>query len=100
MSRSPCSRARTRRSSAPDRWSMSGARSPWRVSSKRIGTDEFPAVALAELSPFVVVYRSAGAVHELLDVAAGGGRRVEEHHTAGLAARVLPGMLDVAREER
>ena len=29
-SRSPCSRARTRRSSTPDRWSMSQAWSPWR----------------------------------------------------------------------
>src|SRR5919109_4191409 len=99
-SRSPCSRARTRRSSARDRWSMSQAWSSWCVSSKWIGADDFAAVALAELLAFVVAHRGADAVHELLDVAAGGGGRVQEQHAAGLAPRVLPGMGDVAREER
>src|SRR5688572_11236512 len=67
--------------------------------SKRIWTDDFPAVALAEFVAFIVVDR-AGAVQELLDVAAGGGRGVEKQDAAAFAAGVLPSMRDVAREER
>src|ERR1700730_18363109 len=66
--------------------------------SERVGTDDFPPVALAEILALVVVERSAFL--ELLDVAAGGGRRVHEQDAAGLAAGALPGMRDVAREER
>src|SRR5947207_988995 len=40
---------------------------------KRVWTDDFAAVALAKCVAFIVVER-AGAVQELLDVAAGGGR--------------------------
>src|SRR5881397_3921423 len=110
-SRNPCSRARTRRSSAPDRSSMSRAWLPWwsppavrrgaskADPSKRVWTDDFPAVALAEFVAFIVVDR-AGAVQELLDVAARGGRGVEKQHAAGFAAGVLPSMRDVTREER
>src|SRR2546428_4054757 len=68
-------------------------------SLKRVWTDDFPAVALAEFIAFVVVDRS-GAFQELLDVAAGGGRGVQKQDAAGFAAGVLPGMRDVAREER
>src|SRR5262245_48574439 len=57
-------------------------------------------VALPELVTFVVVHRVGGAPGELLDVAAGGGRSVEEQNAAGLAAGALPGMRHVAREER
>src|SRR5713226_2461578 len=67
--------------------------------SKRVWTDDFPAVALAEFLAFIVVHR-AGAVQELLDVAAGGGRGVEKHDAAGFAAGVLPSVRDLAREER
>src|SRR5713226_5995989 len=67
--------------------------------SKRVWTDDFPAVALAEFVAFIVVDR-AGAVQERLDVAAGGGRGVEKQDAAGFAAGVLPSMRDVAREER
>src|SRR5438876_8972615 len=67
--------------------------------SKRVWTDDFPAVALAEFVAFVVVDR-AGAFEELLDVAAGGGRGVEEQDAAAFAAAVLPSMRDAAREER
>src|SRR5262249_59913191 len=63
------------------------------------GTDDFPAIALAELLAFIVIHRS-GTIQELLDVAAGGGRGVEKHDSAGFAAGVLPGVRDVAREER
>ncbi len=64
--------------------------------SKRVWTDDFPAIALAEFVAFVVAHRAGGALQELLDVAAGGGRSVEKQDAAG----VLPGMRDVAREER
>src|SRR5205807_44972 len=47
---------------------------------------------------FVVVDRAV--VQELLDVAAGCGRGVHEQDAAGFAADALPGMRDVAREER
>src|SRR5713226_10540098 len=67
--------------------------------SKRVWTDDFPAVALAEFVAFIVVDR-AGPVQELLDVAAGGGRGVEKQDAAGFAAGALPSMRDVAREER
>src|SRR5712691_3906239 len=70
-----------------------------RTPSKRIRTDDFPAVALAEFVAFIVVDRS-GAVQELLDVAAGGGRGVEKQDAAGFAAGVLPSMRHVARGER
>src|SRR6266480_1227272 len=69
------------------------------IPSKRVWTDDFPAVALAEFVAFVVVDRS-GAPQELLDVAAGGGRGVEKQDAAGFATGVLPSMRDVAREER
>src|SRR3989442_12185224 len=70
--------------------------------SQRIWTDDVPLVMLAELFALVVVHRGGGAraaIHELLDVAAGGGRRVEEQHAAGLAAGVFPRMRDVAWKE-
>src|SRR5712664_1963009 len=67
--------------------------------SKRVWTDHFPAVALAEFVALIVGDR-AGAVQELLDVAAGGGRGVEKQDAASFAAGVLPSMRDVAREER
>src|SRR5262249_13340747 len=67
--------------------------------SKGVGTDGFPAIALAERVTFVVVERF-GALRELLDVAAGGGRGVQEQDAARVAASVLPGMRHVAREER
>src|SRR6266566_1782150 len=97
-SRNPCSRARTRRSSAPDRSSMSRAWLPWwsppavrcgaskADPSKRVWTDDFPAVALAEFVAFIVV-------------TAGGGRGVEKQDSAGFAAGVLPSVPNVAREE-
>src|SRR6267142_6697325 len=66
--------------------------------SKRVWTDDFPVVAIAELIAFVVVDRAV--VQELLDVAAGCGRGVHEQDAAGFAAGALPGMWDVAREER
>src|SRR5215831_10708380 len=66
--------------------------------SKRVGTDDFPAVALAEFVAFVVVDRS-GVFQKLLDVPAG-GRGCKDEDAAGFAAAVLPGMRDVAREER
>src|SRR3989454_4490403 len=109
-SRNPCSRVRTRRSSAPDRSSMSRAWLPWwsppavrcgaskADPSKRVGTDDFPAVALAEFVAFIVIDR-AGAIQEFLDVTAGGGRGVEKQDSAGFAAGVLPSVPNVAREE-
>src|SRR5206468_4940279 len=109
-SRNPCSRARTRRSSAPDRSSISRAWLPWWFPpavrygaskagpSKRVWTDDFTAVALAEFVAFIVIDR-AGAIQEFLDVAAGGGRGVEKQDSAGFAAGVLPSMPNVAREE-
>ena len=69
-----------------------------RTPSERVWTDDFPAVAIAELIAFVVVDRSV--VRELLDVAAGCGRGVHEQDAAGFAAGALPSMRDVAREER
>src|SRR5262247_3720525 len=69
------------------------------VPSERVGADDFPAVALAELPALVVVHRAA-TLQERLDVATGGGRGVEKQDAGGLAAGVLPGMRDVAREER
>src|SRR5262245_29727848 len=74
-----------------------------RISSQRIWADDFPAVALAKLLAFVGGHRRRGAdaaMHELLHVTTGGRRRVEEQHTAGFGARVLPGMRNVARKER
>src|SRR5262245_47018982 len=68
-------------------------------SSKRIWADDFPVVALAKFEALVVVHR-VGVVQELLDVAAGGGRGVQNQDGAGFAAGALPGMRDVAREER
>src|SRR5260370_40051014 len=68
--------------------------------SKRVRPDHFPAVAPADFVAFVFVDRTAGALQERLDVGAGGGRGVEKQHAAGFAAGVLPGMRDVAREER
>src|SRR5258706_13319438 len=65
------------------------------IHSKRVWPDDFPGVALAEFVAFIVVDR-AGAIKELLDVAAGGGRGVQKQDAAG----VLPSMRDVAREER
>src|SRR5207245_10007194 len=69
-----------------------------RTPSERVWTDDFPEVAIAELVAFVVVDRAV--VQELLDVAAGCGRGVHEQDAAGFAAGALPGMRDVAREER
>src|SRR2546429_4122252 len=69
-----------------------------RTPSERVWTDDFPVVAVAELVAFVVVDRAV--VQELLDVAAGCGRGVHEQDSAGFAAGALPGMRDVAREER
>ena len=69
------------------------------IPSKRVWTADFPAVALAEFVAFIVVDR-AGAIQELLDVAAGGGRGVQKQDAAGFAGGVLPSMRDVAREER
>src|SRR5207249_4828603 len=69
-----------------------------RTSSERVWTDDFPVVAVAELVAFVVVDRAV--VQELLDVAARCGRGVHEQDAAGFAAGALPGMRDVAREER
>src|SRR5262245_520747 len=68
-------------------------------SSQRVWADDFPAVALAECPALIIVHR-AGTIQELLDVAAGGGRSVQEQDSAGFAAGVLPGVRDVAREER
>src|SRR5262245_60250789 len=62
MSRSPCSRARTRRSSAPDRWSMWPA-SPSFFPYQWVGADDFPAVALVECLASIVVHR-AGTIQE------------------------------------
>src|SRR6266850_67321 len=67
--------------------------------SQRVRTDDFPAVALAELLAFSVVHRPGRTLQELFDVAAGGGRGVEKQDAAGFAAGALPGMRDVAREE-
>src|SRR5262249_33703904 len=67
--------------------------------SQRVGTDDFPAVALAELLAFIGAHR-ARTMQKLLDVAAGGGRGVEKHDPAGFAAAVLPRVRDVARKER
>src|SRR5260370_10904448 len=67
--------------------------------SKRVWADDFPAVTLAELLALRVIHRT-GTIQEFLDVAAGGGRRVEKHDSAGLAAGVLPRVRNVAREER
>src|SRR6058998_1207177 len=50
--------------------------------------------ALTDVAP------SRAASRERLDVAAGGGRGVEKQDAAGFAAGTLPGMRDVAREER
>src|SRR6185503_2269325 len=69
------------------------------TSSQRVGADDLPAVALAELLALIVVHR-AGTIQELLDVAAGGGRSVEEDDSAGLLAGVLPRVGNVAREKR
>src|SRR5262245_63299303 len=70
-------------------------------SSKRVWADDFPAVALTQRVAFVVVDRAGGGPpRELLDVAAGGGRSVEKQDAAGFTAGALPGMRDVAREER
>src|SRR5262245_2939358 len=71
----------------------------YRQASKRVGADDLPAVALAELLAFLGAHRP-GAMQELLDITASGGRSVEKHDAAGLAAGALPGMRDVAREER
>src|SRR3989442_2478153 len=97
-SRIPCSRVRTRRSSAPDRSSMSRAWLPWwsppavrcgaskADPSKRVWTDDFPAVALAEFVAFIVIDR-AGAIQEFLDVAAGGGRGVSRSRSGRSSGR-------------
>src|SRR5207249_6081580 len=69
-----------------------------RTPSERVWTDDFPVVALAELVALVVVNRAVA--QELLDVAASCGRGVHEQDAAGFAAGALPGMRDVAREER
>src|SRR5713226_6782556 len=68
--------------------------------SKRVWAVDFPAVTLTESFAFLVVGRPGGALQELLDEAAGGGRGVEKQDAAGFAAGVLPGMGDVARQER
>src|SRR5690348_4951764 len=67
--------------------------------SKWVWPDDFPSIALAQLLALIVIHR-AGPIPELLDVATGGGRRVEKHDSAGLAAGVLPRVRDVAWEER
>src|SRR5262245_66112257 len=67
--------------------------------SQWIGADNFPVVALAQLLALRIGHRG-GTMQHLLDEAARTGRRVEEHHAAGVAAAVLPRMRDVAREER
>src|SRR2546428_12076804 len=66
--------------------------------SPRVWTDHFPVVAVAGLVAFVVV--GWAVVQGLPDVAAGCGRGVHEQDAAGFAAGALPGMRDVAREER
>src|SRR5262245_66528559 len=68
-------------------------------SSQRVRADDFPAVALAKCPALIIVHR-AGTIQELLDVAAGGGRGVQEQDSAGFAAGVLPGVRDAAGEER
>src|SRR5439155_13577924 len=88
-------RASTGRSAS--RRKGSGSAEP--TASQRVWTDDFPAVALAEF-PALIVVHGAGTMQQLLDVAAGGGRGVEKHDAAGVAARVLPRMRDVAGEER
>src|SRR5262249_34677305 len=85
-SRTPCSRAGTRRLSAAD-------------PSERVWTDDFPAVALAECPALVGIHR-ARTIQELLDVAAGASGGVEKQDSAGFAAGVPPGVRDVVREER
>src|SRR5262249_32824931 len=65
--------------------------------SKRVGAHHFPVVALAA---FLLADRAAGTLQKLLDVVAGAGRRIEKQDAAGLGAGALPGMRDVAREER
>src|SRR5688500_15769561 len=67
--------------------------------SQRVWADDLPVVALAELLALIGSHR-AGTIQELLDVAAGGGRSVEEHDSAGLLAGVLPRVRNVAREKR
>src|SRR5499426_3813084 len=67
--------------------------------SKRVGTDDLPAVAPAELLAFIGAHR-ARTMQELLDVAARGGRGVEKQDPAGFAAAVLPRVRNVARKER
>jgi hypothetical protein len=56
--------------------------------SKRVWADDVPAVALAEFVGFVAVDWAGGALQELLDVAAAGGRGVEKQDAAGFAAGV------------
>src|SRR5207249_8439586 len=84
-------RASTGRSAS--RRKGSGSAEP--TASQRVWTDDFPAVALAEFLALIVVH-GAGTMQQLLDVAAGGGRGVEKHDAAGVAARVLPRIRDVA----
>jgi hypothetical protein len=55
-------------------------------------------VALIELVAFVVVCRAV--LRERFDEAASSGRGIEKQHAAGFAAGVLPGMRDIARNER
>src|SRR5262245_41528937 len=71
-----------------------------RVPSKRVFAEDFPVIALAESVAFVVVHRAGGLLQELLHVATSGGRGVQKQDAAGFAARALPGVRDVAREER
>src|SRR5260370_20414877 len=67
--------------------------------SKWVWADDFPAVTLAELLALRVIHRT-GTIQEFLDVAAGGGRRVEKHDSAGLAAGVLPRVRHDAPQQR
>src|SRR5262245_43033557 len=68
-------------------------------SSEGVWSDDFPVKALAK-PPALLLVAGLEALQELLDVGARGGWGVQEHNTARLAARALPSVRDVAREER
>src|SRR5579872_555963 len=67
--------------------------------SERVGTENLPIELLAQPDAIGVAQRGAVLTPDLLDVAACGGRSVEEHYPADCRSAVLPGMRQVTREK-
>jgi hypothetical protein len=71
---------------------------PAQSSSKRIWSDNFPAVALKKICSFVVIHRVPP--RKFFNETSSGCRGVKKQHAAGFVACILPGMGDVTRHER